>query len=293
MLKELNISTPTTLKDFISLLKGSRGVYKKIYEAYLVFKEMIQCRNCFKFLSFTEHIIREPISFNSVLLLIEHKLINAIMTYSSVIDFDILRTLNLENEKSKDRILNKLLTIVNDFITSYEEKINKKQSPSNILRLFGLYLYDKLKVTKNSILIRATLHDIPIFVPDFTNTYLALSLLTIKNKLKINLDIDVMRDEQLLCDIMFENKKIGAIFLVGSLPKHHVQWWAGLRGGLDYAIQITTRSEFNGSLSGAKLSESITWHQLRPVGKGISILGDPILIFPLIVYALINELNIR
>lgn len=293
MLKELNISTPTTLKDFISLLKGSRGVYRKIYDAYLVFKEMIQCRNCFKFLSFTEHIIREPISFNSVLLLIEHKLINAIMTYSSVIDFDILRTLNLENEKSEDRILNKLLTIVNDFITLYEEKINKKQSPSNILRLFGLYLYDKLKVTKNSILIRATLHDIPIFVPDFTNTYLALSLLTIKNKLKINLDIDVMRDEQLLCDIMFENEKIGAIFLVGSLPKHHVQWWAGLRGGLDYAIQITTRSEFNGSLSGAKLSESITWHQLRPVGKGISILGDPILIFSLIVYALINELNIR
>ncbi len=36
----------------------------------------------------------------------------------------------------------------------------------------------------------------------------------------------------------------------GGLSKHHTLWWNQYRGGLDYAVYITTASEWDGSLSG-------------------------------------------
>ena len=50
-----------------------------------------------------------------------------------------------------------------------------------------------------------------------------------------------------------------AIILGGGLPKHFTLGANNLRGGLDSAIQITTAREEDGSLSGAKLQEGISW----------------------------------
>ena len=50
----------------------------------------------------------------------------------------------------------------------------------------------------------------------------------------------------------------------GGISKHHVIWWNQYRGGLDSAVYITTAPEHDGSLSGARLREAISWGKMRP-----------------------------
>ena len=60
-----------------------------------------------------------------------------------------------------------------------------------------------------------------------------------------------------LMNINSAKGKMGAIIIGGGISKHHVIWWNQFRGGLDYAIYITTAQEFDGSLSGAQPREAV------------------------------------
>ncbi|RLE77720.1 MAG: deoxyhypusine synthase, partial [Thermoprotei archaeon] len=50
----------------------------------------------------------------------------------------------------------------------------------------------------------------------------------------------------------------------------------------DYAIYITTAVEWDGSLSGARLKEAISWGKVKPSAKKVTIYGDATIILPLI-----------
>lgn len=95
--------------------------------------------------------------------------------------------------------------------------------------------------------------------------------------------LNLFRDEQLLSDAVFEAEKAGGIIIGGGISKHHLLWWNQFRGGLDIAIQITTGIELDGSLTGARLSEAITWGKVSPTGREVSIWGEASIIFPILL----------
>jgi deoxyhypusine synthase len=103
--------------------------------------------------------------------------------------------------------------------------------------------------------------------------------------------LDLYKDENLLSDTVFEAKRTGALIIGGGISKHHLLWWNQFRGGLDYAVQITTAVEFDGSLSGARLSEAITWGKISKEGKDISIWGEATIILPMLIRALYEKLH--
>ena len=49
----------------------------------------------------------------------------------------------------------------------------------------------------------------------------------------------------------------------GGISKHHVIWWNQFKGGLDYAVYITTATQYDGSLSGARLEEAVSWGKIK------------------------------
>jgi deoxyhypusine synthase len=75
----------------------------------------------------------------------------------------------------------------------------------------------------------------------------------------------------------------------GGISKHHVIWWNQYRGGLDSAVQITTASEHDGSLSGARLKEAISWGKIHPDAPQILVEGDASLLLPLLGASLFAE----
>ena len=77
----------------------------------------------------------------------------------------------------------------------------------------------------------------------------------------------------------------------GGISKHHVIWWNQYRGGLDSAVSITTASEHDGSLSGARLREAISWGKIRPEAPQVVVEGEASVILPLLGADLFSEPN--
>ena len=71
--------------------------------------------------------------------------------------------------------------------------------------------------------------------------------------------IDVLADEQICSDMSWTASKSNGLMVGGGISKHHVIWWNQYRGGLDSAVGISTAPEYDGSLSGARLREAISW----------------------------------
>ena len=100
--------------------------------------------------------------------------------------------------------------------------------------------------------------------------------------------IDVLADEEICSDLSWTSQKANGIMVGGGISKHHVIWWNQYRGGLDAAVGISTAPEYDGSLSGARLKEAVSWGKIRPDAPQIVVEGDASLILPLLGANLFN-----
>ncbi|MBI4018361.1 MAG: deoxyhypusine synthase family protein, partial [Candidatus Aenigmarchaeota archaeon] len=103
--------------------------------------------------------------------------------------------------------------------------------------------------------------------------------------------INLLKDEQLLSDLVWSAKKSGTLSIGGGISKHHVIWWNQFRDGLDYAVFVTTATEYDGSLSGAKTREAVSWGKIKPQAKSIDIFSDATIALPLMFAALRERLK--
>ena len=75
------------------------------------------------------------------------------------------------------------------------------------------------------------------------------------------------------------------------MSKHHVIWWNQFKEGLDYAIYISTAVEWDGSLSGARPREAISWGKIKGEADRIMIEGDASIILPIMISSLIERIS--
>ncbi len=125
---------------------------------------------------------------------------------------------------------------------------------------------------------------IPIVVPGITDGAVGAQLWLFYNKRR-DFKINVLKDEDYISDVVFNAKKLGALIIGGGISKHHTIWWAQFKGGLDYAVYITTALEYDGSLSGALIREGISWGKVKPKARFVTIHGDATLILPFLIAA--------
>jgi deoxyhypusine synthase len=157
-------------------------------------------------------------------------------------------------------------------------------SPSELLSEIGRHLDDS-----HSVLRQAHLQSVPIFSPGILDSMLGLHLALFRQLHPLNLD--ELKDMKMLYDRVYEAKRIGAIILGGGLPKHFTLGANILRGGLDSAVQITTARDEEGSLSGAKLEEGISWGKVKPTATFETVIGDATVLFPLMIGAALEQLD--
>jgi deoxyhypusine synthase len=143
---------------------------------------------------------------------------------------------------------------------------------------------------KSSILRAAYDRNVPVFVPGITDGAVGSQLWLFWQDHR-QLTIDLMSDEQALSDLVFEAKRSGAIMLGGGISKHHTIWWNQFRDGLDAALYLTTAVEWDGSLSGARTREAISWGKVKASARHTTIEGDVTVLFPLMVGAALERLR--
>jgi deoxyhypusine synthase len=129
---------------------------------------------------------------------------------------------------------------------------------------------------------------IPVCIPGITDGSIGAQLFMFRQKYR-DFHIDTLADEQVMSDLTWGVEKSNALMVGGGISKHHVIWWNQYRGGLDSAVYITTAPEHDGSLSGARLREAISWGKMRPEAPNICVEGDASVLLPLLGSDLFNE----
>jgi len=131
-------------------------------------------------------------------------------------------------------------------------------------------------------------NSIPIIVPGITDGAVGYQIWQFSQD--HDFKINVLRDEKLLSDVIWQAKKSGALIIGGGISKHHVLWWNQFKEGLDYAVYVTTAVEYDGSLSGARPREAISWGKIREKAKTAIIEGDATIVLPIIFAALLERM---
>jgi deoxyhypusine synthase len=68
-------------------------------------------------------------------------------------------------------------------------------------------------------------------------------------------------------------------------------WWNQFRDGLNYAVYISTADEWDGSLSGARPREAVSWGKINEKASHVMVEGDASLILPIMVSALMDRVR--
>jgi deoxyhypusine synthase len=130
-------------------------------------------------------------------------------------------------------------------------------------------------------------NDIPVIVPGIVDGAVGSQIWFFYQKHR-DFNVNILLDETRLSDLVYEANKTGAFLIGGGISKHHTLWWNQFRGGLDYAVAITTASEWDGSLSGALVAEAISWGKVKGEAKQTTIHGEATTLLPFIYAALLK-----
>lgn len=270
-----------------------------------ILESMVRERGCVKFLSFTGNLVATGTRgvFKE---LVKRKLVDVVVTTCGTLDHDVARSWKryfrgsfvMNDAKLREEGINRLgnVLVPND---SYGIIIEKKMqtllgnlwkegvkevSSSQFCREIGLRTCNE-----SSILYWAARNNIPVFVPGITDGAVGYQtwLFSQDHDFRLNL----LKDSGQLNDIVYTAKKTGALLVGGGISKHHTLWWNQFRDGLDYAVYISTADEWDGSLSGARPREAVSWGKISEKAKRIMIEGDASLILPIMASSLLDRIG--
>ncbi len=305
---DINLKKEITVNELVKQMYESGGfTAKKLATGVNILETMIKDPGCKVFLSFPACIISTG-TRGIIKDLIKNKLVDAVITTCGTLDHDLARIWEnyyhgdflMDDKKLHKKGVNRLgnILIPNE---SYGIILEKKMQPmiSEIYNNTGgkrefstkeiIWEFGKRIDDKNSILYWAYKNKVPIYVPGITDGAFGSQLWMFWQDHK-DFKINLFEDEQELMNMVFDAEKTGAIMIGGGISKHHVIWWNQFRDGLDYAVYITTAPEYDGSLSGARIREAVSWGKVKEDAKYVTVEGDATVILPLMVGALIERL---
>lgn len=305
--KDINLKSNMKTSEIISELSNSGGfMAKNLATGVEILVEMVNNKKCLKFLSFPAAPISTGLRgvFKEI---IKRKLVDVIITTCGTLDHDIARCSNNYYEgdfnfdddavykKGYHRLGNILIPIdsygpllenkIQPFLSKIYDKGIKSMSTYEFTNSIGEHLNNS-----SSILYWAHKNHIPIIIPGITDGAVGNQIWLFSQK-HPDFKIDILKDEQLLSDLIFKAKNTGALMLGGGISKHHTLWWNQFRGGLDYAVYITTALEYDGSLSGAPVKEAVSWGKVKSKAKMVTINGEFTSLLPFMVSSLIDQIK--
>jgi deoxyhypusine synthase len=270
-----------------------------------ILERMIKTQGCIKFLSFTGNLVATGTRgvFRE---LVKRKLVDIIITTCGTLDHDLARcwknyyrgSFVMNDSKLHEEGINRLgnVLVPNDsYGTIIEEKIQsllqelykegkRELSASQLTREIGLRCCND-----TSILYWAAKHGIPVYVPGITDGAVGYQtwLFSQDHDFRLNL----LKDSGELNETVFTAKKTGALIVGGGISKHHTIWWNQFKDGLDYVVYISTADEWDGSLSGARPREAVSWGKISEKAKRVMVEGDASLLLPLMISSLLTRLE--
>lgn len=305
--KDISVRKGMSAGDLVAEMMASGGfTARKLAEGIDILRRMVKDRDCIRFLSFPACIVAT--GARGILSdMLRYGWFDAVLTTCGTVDHDLARcwadyyhgSFEMDDALLHREGINRLGNILipnESYGKVLEERVQpvlhdlweegtRSISTKDLLWRFGSSLEDE-----NSILYWAARKSIPIFVPGITDGAFGFQTWSFWQEHK-EFTIDVFQDEKALSDLVFEAEKTGALIIGGGISKHHTIWWNQFKGGLDYAVYATTAVEYDGSLSGARTREGVSWGKVSEEASRITIEGDATAYLPLIAACLLETLG--
>ncbi len=271
---------------------------RNLFEVADTFDAMCAREGCTKFLSFPAAIVATG-TRGLLIDMLKEGMVDVIVTTCGTLDHDIARTLadyyegsfEMDDAKVRRAGYHRLGNVLVP-LGSYGPLIERQMQGL----LAQLYRQGVRSITsealcaeigrdlrsKTSLLYWAQKMGVPVFVPGLTDGAVGSQLWLFAESHR-DFKVDLIGDERRLSDVTAEAKETGALVLGGGISKHHLLWWNLFRGGLDWACYVTTASEFDGSLSGARVKEAVSWGKVKEKARQASLYAEVTTVLPFLV----------
>lgn len=255
---------------------------------------------CTIFLGYTSNLISSGVR-ESIRYLVQHKMVDVIVTTAGGIEEDVIKCLaptflgefSLQGKELRESGINRIgnLLVPNENYCKFEDWLmpildqmvleQKTEgtlwTPSKMIHRLGKEINNP-----ESVYYWAYKNDIPVFSPALTDGSLG-DMIYFHSYKKPGLVLDIVEDiRRLNCKAVFA-RRTGMIILGGGLVKHHICNANLMRNGADYAVFVNTGQEFDGSDSGARPDEAVSWGKIRMDATPVKVYADAALVFPLLV----------
>lgn len=304
IVKDYNLKRNVSIDGLVKQMQDSGGfTVKKLAVGIDILRRMLKDKDCLNFLSFPADIIATG-TRGLIKEFVKRKFFDVIVTTCGTLDHDLARSYKdyfhgdfnmndkLLHKNGINRIGNILVPdesyglIVEEKMRKFLKDINSKFNEISTYEL--VWEIGKRIGKKDSILYWSYKNNIPMIIPGITDGAVGYQIWQFSQD--HNFKIDILKDEKLVSDLVWNARRSGALIVGGGISKHHVLWWNQFKNGLDYAVYISTSEEFDGSLSGARPREAISWGKINEKAKFVSIEADATLVLPIIYSAITNKL---
>lgn len=295
--RDVRVETEESVKSFVGRLGGTGFQATQIMRAAELIKKM-RDSNVTVFLTFTANMMASGLR-GTLTQLVDEGYVDAVVTTGGSIDHDIIKSHKpyLLGEFTADDIqlhkkeVNRIgnILIPNNRYLLLEKKMKKAFSSlhkkTNTFTPTQLNDHLGQMLPENSFLHTCRKRKVPVFSPGLIDSAAGMHLYFYRQDHK-DFIMNPAQDLEKLSDIVFAAKNTGAIILGGGISKHHVIGANLMRGGLDYAVYVSTAQEYDGSLSGARPQEAKSWGKITEKGNTVSVSCDASLALPLIKAAI-------
>lgn len=315
--KPFNPKKVKSVDDLITALKDCGFQARNLGIALDILEKMVSDKNCLTVLTLSGAMV--PAGMGSLIsILMEHKLIDVLISTGANIIHDLvdaasnighyLGSINVDDddlfkhrinriydiflpEENYDKADLKLLEIIK---SSFDMK-NIYIKPSEFLNKIGN------KLSGNSILSIGAKNNIPIFIPAFTDSELALKLIKYNLYEEYDFQFDILGDVKKFGEIVKSYKRYGTVIVGGGVPRNWAQQIFPMldqfdkieKMGYNYSVRIHTAMEYDGGLSGSTFSEAKSWGKYSLESKHVSVWCEATIALPLLITALLERLKIN
>lgn len=295
-IRHAKIMRDMTVDQLVDSLSGCAFGAGRIYEAVDIYREMINDRDCTKFLGLAGAMV--PAGMRHIVSgMIRDREIDVLVSTGANLVHDIIESMGLHHYKGTDAIddiklkhdaVNRIYDVFlpEHHFTDFEEKLQsifkeipEKLSITELLSHIGARLDDN-----NSILKSAYDMNVPVYCPAIQDSIIGLQAWLYKQTKSLN--VDVFEDMRGLIDMCFDAKRAGVMIIGGGVPKNFIlQSMLVTPRSFDYAIALTMDRPETGGLSGATLDEARSWGKIGENARSVTVYSDATITLPIIVAA--------
>ncbi len=277
--------TETNICAFVEAMQHTAFQARNLSRAAQIYQQMLADHDCTIILCLAGSLVSAGMK-KIIIDMIKHRMIDVIVsTGANIVDQDFFEALGFSHyqgsphmndnqlrELAIDRIYDTLineddLRVCDNTILEIANQLSPRAySSREFIMAMGKYLIAHHK-GEESIVRLAYEHEIPIFVPAFSDCSAGFGLVMHQHQNPDNhVQIDSVKDFRELTQIKIGVEQTGLLMMGGGVPKNFAQDIVVAAEMLKenvpmhkYAVQVTVADERDGALSGSTLKEACSW----------------------------------